>query len=335
MYIRLFFISLSFSLLFLSGCGAQKRVVVAKKKEIPSWYEHPPKSSSTELYAVGSGRDKQAAITDALTQMVSTLSVSVSSKFSAKTVVREGSVSSSSGIYTDESTSEVQNIRISNYELLNSQSLGFKNYAVLVKSNKKKLFDSMKKEIEQKFEIIEHERKGVEHLNMIKHLSFYKKSKETLSSLPNTLLVMSELNTVFDGTAYLSEAQAINAEYEELLSSITFSINSNSEAKNLIAPIAKGISAKKLKIANSSGVKHFNIMIKSDIQRASSYGFTLARSAISITIKDSSGAVIGSNKLNITGQSSQDFGIAKENIALKLNALIEKEGIAKVIGLQI
>ena len=82
-------------------------------------------------------------------------------------------------------------------------------------------------------------------------------------------------------------------------------------------------------------MKHFNIMIKSDIQRASSYGFTLARSAISITIKDSSGAVIGSNKLNITGQSSQDFGIAKENIALKLNALIEKEGIAKVIGLQI
>jgi len=334
-YIKLFFIGLSFSLLFLSGCGSQKRVVVAEKKEIPTWYQYPPKSSTSELYAVGNGRDKQSAITDALTQMVSTLSVSVSSKFSAKTVVKEGSVNSSESLYTDESTSEVQNIRISNYELLESQSLGFKNYAVLVKSNKKKLFDGMKKEIEQNFEIIEKERTSVEHLNIMKHLSFYKKSKESLSSLPNTLLVMSELNTEFDGTAYLSKAQTVNAEYEELLASITFSINSNAQARNLIAPIAKGISAKKLKIADSIGKKHFNIMIKSDIQRASSYGFTLARCAIAITIKDSTGSVIGSNKLNITGQSSQGYGIAKENVALKLNALIKKEGIAKIIGLEI
>ena len=335
MYIRLLFISLGFSLLFLSGCGSQKRVVVAQKKVTPSWYEHPPKSSSTELYAVGSGRDKQTAITNALTQMVSTLSVSVSSKFSAKTVVKEGSVNSSSGIYIDESTSEVQNIRISNYELLESQSLGFKNYAVLLKSNKKKLFESMKKEIEQNFEIIEKEKKSTVHLNMMKHLAFYKKSKESLSSLPSTLIVMSELNAAFDGSRYLGKAQAINAEYEDLLSSITFSIKSNNEAKNLIAPIAKGISAKKLKIANSSGKKHFNIMIKSDIQRASSYGFTLARSAITIIIKDSTGAVIGSNKLNITGQSSQGYSVAKENVAIKLNALIEKKGIDNIIGLQI
>ncbi|MEN8303020.1 MAG: LPP20 family lipoprotein [Campylobacterota bacterium] len=335
MYIRFLLISLGFSLLFLSGCGSQKRVVVAQKKEIPSWYEHPPKSSPSDLYAVGSGRDKQTAITNALTQMISTLSVSISSKFSAKTVVKEGSVSSFSGVYTDESTSEVQNIRIGNYELLESQSLGFKNYVVLVKSNKKKLFLSMKKEIEQNFEIIEQERKSILPLHMMKHLSFYKKSKGSLASLPNTLLVMSELNPAFNGSEYLNKAQKIDAEYEELLSTITFSINSNSEATNLMAPIAKGISAKKLKIANGSGKKHFNIMIRSDIQRASSYGFTLARSAISITVKDSRGAVIGSNKLNITGQSSQGFGIAKENVALKLDALIEKNGIAEVLGLEL
>jgi len=335
MFIRFFIISLGLSLLFLSGCGSQKKVVIAKKKESPSWYANPPRSSATELYAVGNGRDKQSAITDALTQMVSTLSVSVSSKFSAKTVVREGSLNSSSGVYTDESTSEVKNIRISNYELLESQSLGFKNYIVLVKSNKKKLFDSMKKEIEQNFEIIEQERKDVAHLNMIKHLSFYKKSKESLLSLSNTLIVMSELNTAFDGSKYLSKSQKINAEYEDLLATITFSINSNNDAKNLIAPLAKGISAKKLQIANSSGKKHFNIMIKSNIQRANSYGFTLARSAISITIKDSTESIIGSNKLNITGQSSQGFGVAKENVAIKLNALIEKEGISKVLGLEL
>jgi len=334
-YIRLILISLSFFVLVFSGCGTQKRVVVAKKKEIPTWYEHPPKSSTTELYAVGHGRDRQSAITDALTQMVSTLSVCVSSKFSAKTVVHEGSMNSVNSLYTDESTSEVKKIRISNYELLESQSLGFKNYIVLLKSNKKKLFKSMKEEIEQKFETIDKEKISVSHLNMIKQLAFYKKSKESLVSLQNTLFIMNELNASFDGSIYLSKAQAINAEYEDLLSSITFSIDSNKQAKNLIAPIAKGISSKKFKIIKRSGKNHFTIMVKSDIQRAFSYGFTLARSAITITTKDSTGAVISSNKLNITGQSTQGFTIAKENVAVKLNALIEKKGIAKVVGLEL
>ena len=335
MYLRLIVISLSFLLLFLSGCGADKKVVVAKKIEIPSWYKSPQSSSSSELYAVGSGRDRQDAITDALTQMVSTLSVSISSKFSAKTVVKEGSVNSSSGVYTNESSSEVSKIRISNYELLESQSLGFKNYIVLVKSNKQKLFKSMKQEIEQNFKILEKEKKSIENLHMLRHLSFYKKAKKSLLSLPNTLIVMNELDPSFNGQIYLNRAQEINAKYEGLLSSISFSINSNSEAKILIAPIAKGISSKKLKIANSSGIKHFNIMVKSNIQRADAYGFALARAAINITIKDNSGAVIGSNKLNITGQSNGDFGIAKESVAVKLNALIEKEGISKVLGLEL
>lgn len=334
MYRIFFIVSLGFLVLVSSGCGTQKKVVVAKKKELPSWYSNPPRSTSTELFAVGSGRDRQAAITDALTQMVSTLSVSVSSKFSAKTVVREGSVNSSRGTYTDESTSEVKEIRISNYELVDSQSLGFKNFAVLVKSNKQKLFLSMKKEIEQNFKIIEQEKESVKSLNMMKQLSFYKKSRDSLSTLANTLTIMKELKSSFSGSEYLDKAQEIKATYENLRATITFSIESNSDAKNLIAPIAKGISAKKLNIAKGSGNKHFNIFIKSNITRASSYGFTLARSAIIIRIKDSRGNIIGSNKLNITGQSNGSYEIAKENVAVKLNALIKKEGISKVIGLE-
>ena len=333
MYRIFFIVSLGLSALFLSGCGAEKRVVVAEKQDLPSWYTNPPQSTSSQLYSLGNGRDKQSAITDALTQMVSTLSVSVSSKFSAKTVVREGSVESSSGTYTDESTSEVKKIRISNYKVIASQSLGFKNYAVLVKSDKQKLFISMKKEIEQDFKIMKQEEESVKSLNTIKQLLFYKKSINSLTSLPNTLTVMKELESSFSGSEYLDKAQEIRTKYDDLRASITFSISSNADAKNLIAPIAKGISAKKLNIAKGSGDKHFNIFIQSDIQRASSYGFTLARSAITIVVKDTHGNIIGSNKLNITGQSNGNYEIAKENVAVKLNALIEKDGISKLIGL--
>ena len=326
-------IFLAIFIVFLSGCGNQKQIVVAEKKEMPSWYVNPPKSTSTQLYALGYGKDKKSATTDALAQMLSTLSVSISSKFSAKTVVREGSSSSSSATYIDESQSEVKKIRISNYEIVNAQSLGFKKYTVLVTSNKRKLFESMKQEIKQNFSIIDKKKKIVAKQHLIKQIVFYKKAKNDFSSLPDKLLVMNELERGFNGDIYLEKYNKIDAMYEKLFSSITFSIKSNYEAKNLKAPIAKGISAKKLQISNLKSKNNFIIKINARIEEADAYGFTLARAAISITVQDYRGNVIGSNKFNLIGQSTQGFAIAKENIAIKLNQLIHKEGIQKVIGL--
>jgi hypothetical protein len=146
---------------------------------------------------------------------------------------------------------------------------------------------------------------------------------------------MNVLKGSFESKNYLDKIEAINSDYERLLSGITFSISSDAESKNLQAPISRGLSAEKLQIKNSNGNKHLNIIISSKIEKADSYGFTLARSAIDITVKDHRGSVIGSNKLNITGQSTQGYEIAKESVAIKLNEKIKKDGIGKVIGLDL
>lgn len=335
MLIKILIISLSFVALFFSGCAAKKQMVVAEKKAAPSWVENPPLSASTELYALGFGRDKQSAVTDALSRMASTLSVFISSKASSKIVVREGGSSSSNSTYVGESQSEVKKIRIGNYQVLESTSLGFKKYAVLITSNKANLFKSMKQELDQEFEIIAKQAVDASEENAIKQLAFYKKTKDSLSSLPNKLLVMNELRSGFDSNEYLNKMNAINSIYANLRSTITFSIASDTRSSNLKAPIAKGVSAEKFKIADGSGKKHFRVYVNSKVEEADAYGLTLARSAIEITVKDYKNAVIGSNKLNIVGQSSQGFAIAKENVAIKLNELIKKEGLGKVLGLDI
>jgi hypothetical protein len=317
------------------GCGSQKQVVVAESKVQPSWYTNPPVSNDTELYAIGDGKDKQEAITNALTQMVSTLSVSIASTYSAKTVVKEGRVNTSDALYVSDTQSDVQKIRISNYELLQAESFGFKKYAVLIKSNKEKLFLSMKQETEQNFALISQNEQTLKRANVLKQLSFYRATKASLSTLPNRLIVMNVLHPSFDSNAYLKQMQGINTKYETLLREISFSITSDAHATNLIAPIAKGLSAKKFKINDAKTRENFTVYVTSKIEQASSYGFTLARSDVSIITKDDSGTVIGSSTLNIIGQSSQGFSVAKQNIALKLNALIEKEGIGKIMGLDI
>ena len=331
---KFLFLLLSIMILF-SGCGSSKKMVVAEKRELPSWYMNPPMSNANDLYSVGEGQSREGAISDALSMMASTLSVSISSDFKSKSVINEGRVNSSQATSTNEIQSSVKKIRISNYELQNSQSIGYKKYIVLVKSNKQKLFSSMKQELDQKFYLIDERKKGITNLNAIKRASKYREFMDELDGVENNLIVMNVLNSSFDGQEYLAKSQAVEKEFQNIVSNLTFSISTNDVASNLESTISKGLSAKKLKIKNTSGKNHFNIHLNSKINKASSYGFSLARSSIDVSIKDYKGTTIGSNKLNIVGQSTSGFSQARENVAYKLNEMINKEGISKVIGLKI
>jgi len=328
------FIGLFLALIFLSGCGSQKRIVV-QKRELPAWYVNPTKSTPNTLYAVGEGQNKQEAVANALNNMASTLSVSLSSEFNTKSVVKDGIIESQQTTSVSEINTKVSTIRITNYEVINSKDFSFKRYLAEVKSDKRKLFTGLKKEIDQKLEIIKNKNIEVQNYNAIKKLATYKDAKLSTSDIKSTLLVMNSLNASFNDASYIDKLQKIDNRYDKLLSKISFSINSNRDAKNLKSSIANGLSVKKYNIKNSSGINHFKIYLSSKTLKAKSYGFDLARSAISITVKDSNGVMVGSNKLNITGQSTQGYKIAKENVAMKLNGIVKKDGIAKVIGLEI
>ncbi|MEA3523806.1 MAG: LPP20 family lipoprotein [Campylobacterota bacterium] len=331
---KIYITLLALSLLLFTGCGSQKRVVVTQKAA-PTWYDNPPQNSSNILYEVGQGYTKKEAIDNALSMMISTLSVSIESKYKSKSVESQGTVENYQKTVSNEIQSEVKKIRISNYEVLKSEEFGFKDYRVLVKSDKTKIFNSLKQELDQKFAFIDKRSLSIKKQNALKQISFYKEAKESVKDVPNTLVVMSGLQGNFDAKGYLSKVSQVNTKYESLLDTISFSIKANTQAQNLQDSIRDGLSVRQLPIKNAKGPGHFEITITSKIQKANAYGFTLARSAIAIKVKDYNGAIIGSNKLNIVGQSTQGYAIAKENVAIKLQNMIEKEGIEKVLGLEL
>lgn len=332
---RFFTTVILLALVVLSGCGTQKRIEPPVKKVVPSWYVNQPKTTSTTLYAVGEGQDKEAAVMNALSNMVSTLSVSFASQYSSKEVIEEGVKNSRQLTASSEIQSDVKRIRISNYEVLEHKELGFRQHIVLIKSDKQKLFDSLKSEIDQKFDLIDKEKESIGRYHAIKQLLFYKKAKASIEDVPNTLVVMNVLNNSFDSKSYLTKVTGVNSDYDRLLSEISFGVKSNDDAKSLESPIINGLSDEKLQVRYATGKKHFILTVTSKTQEAFSHGFVIARSAIDISVRDYRGSVIGSNKLNLIGQSTQGYEIAKESIAIKLNEMIKKEGISKVVGLEL
>ncbi|MDQ7045296.1 MAG: LPP20 family lipoprotein [Sulfurimonas sp.] len=317
--------------LVFNGCATKKRVI-SVKKEFPSWYENPMMSTEDTLYAVSEGETKRGAINNALNEILASLSVSISSEFNSKTEVSGGKRQSYQVTSSNEVHSKVQEIKINNYELVHENDFGFEKYLVAVKIQKTKLFLGLKKDLDAKFNTI---KQGASKANAIMQLQAYQKNKKDLGSISNTLSVMHALDPNFNDAPYIQKATQIDNNYAKLLSKISFSLHVNTDARNLKPSLEKGLSDKKFHLAKTQSKNHFKVYISSSTSKAKAYGFDLARSSISIQVKDYKGAVIGSNKFNLIGQSTQGYKIAKENVAIKLGALIKREGISQVVGLDI
>ncbi|WP_457747268.1 LPP20 family lipoprotein [Sulfurimonas sp.] len=322
-------------LMFLSACGSKKRVVV-NKTALPAWYMHPPQSNEKELYGVGEGKDKQEAVLNALNMMLSTLSISISSDYRATTVIKEGThFNSHDATYVNEVQSHMSTIRISNYEVLQRKKLGFKKYAVLLKADKTKIFNSLREELDLEFNSIYEAQKIVQKENAIFQLAFYRDALNSFGNLKEKLLIMSTLKSQFDSTKYLQKYEALKKSYEDLKAKITFTVLQSKKIGEIKSIIESALVAKKFKIQKNKGARHFTISIKVDTTKSLAYGFILLHANIMLQTKDVRGVVVGSNSLSVSGQSSTTYDVAMHNVVRKFQQIVDEKGVAKILGLDI
>ena len=321
-----------FILLFLSGCGSEKQLQITAPKPLPSWYTNPPVSDSQYLYETADGVDKKEAVANALDAMVATLSVEVASEYKSKKTVRDGAVSSYQHDVDNTIKTKVNAIRVSNYKVMESKEQGFRRHLVLIQSDKQQLFESLKKELDEKIVLLTDQERHLGDKNIVGQLRFYREANSGFNSLASTLNVMNVLNRGFDSAPYLKTKSHYTTRYSDLLNKVTVSLESNRHADGLIAPVQAALNEKKIVVQKRQDSYHLTVHIEAEIHYVHEMGFDLARSAITITTKDHSGRTLGSNKLNIVGQSTQGNAIAKENVAIKLKRMIAKEGIEKILG---
>lgn len=333
-HFRIFKALITVAIIF-QGCSGNKVAISVPTKPIPAWYINPPQSDKQVLYEVAEGISKEDAINKALNFMASSLSVTIASEYKSHETKRSSGIETYRQEIENTVQAKVKATRISHYQVQESQEYGFRRYFVLVKSDKAQLFASMKKELDEKITLLNSYEKNIKNKNVIEQLRFYKQAELDVSGFEHTLNVMHVLNKEFDSAPYLQATSNYKNSYNDIRAKITFSFQSNIEGKNLIEPIMTGLSSKQLLIENRNDPYHLYVSVEARMEQAESMGFYLARTALSITTKNKEKTIIGSNNINLTGQSTQGYSIAKENVAIQLQQLIEEAGINSVLGLNL
>jgi hypothetical protein len=323
--------------LFLTGCGGTpKPTISVKEKATPKWFLNPPQSTSSTLYSIGEGESRQDAISDALNNMVSTLSVSIKSQFqsSSKTANYNG-IETYSKHTKNNITANVKELRISNYKILNSEKLAFDSYIVLISANKADIFNSLKDEVDKKLSLLSSQEKAEVSDTALNQLKFYKNATKEANNLLYKSVILKVLNPSFNDNYIVKAIAHYQNAYTKIRGKISFTIGSNQTANDLKPVIKDALNSNNLKVASGSGKYHFDLFIASHINYSYAYGFIIARAAITITVTDYKKETISTKKLNITGQSTQSKKIAKEDIAYKLSNLIKKSGIKTILDIDL
>ena len=304
------------------GCQKQPTIEVTSKSA-PEWVTNPPASDEKYIYAVGEGKDKESAQADALSNLASGLSVWVDSQFSTDTKVHEHNGDES---YTKESEQKialhVKQMHIGNFEVMKFEKLRFNSYAMLIRSDKKMVFETLKNESMQELKRLKDEESVIQTADILKRLNFYENASKKAEDIRNVLSLLTTLQPSFDTTVMQKECSYFQENSTALRSKISFEVNADAQSKELLNPMEELITSKGFVLSQKKAQEHLHVKLSSQPLQSTAFGFKILRSSIFIEIKDSSNQTIKSKKLDIIGRSAKSFEAAQQNLAIKFREQI-------------
>jgi len=314
---------LSIILLFISGCMSPQPKVA---ETYPIWFNQTPQDSSSYYYAAAEGKDKNDAITKALNQIASKISISIESKFVSNTVVNNNHYNK---VVQMDINNKVDKVHFNNYTIKNEQHLG-KVYLISLEVNRSNLSQALKNKIKSRFTNISNEL-NMQYKNSVVKLKKYTKILYSLKSLQKKLYVLSSINNKISIKKYLLELSNIKDTISKFHDSVIFHIQGSSTKYTKV--LYNAITQKGYKISKYHGL--INLKMSISKKRINSLGYKIMKGIITLQVfdkKDSS--LVGEKRLIIGGKSISSFTQADEFMLNSFRYKLETNKVlSKLLGI--
>lgn len=329
------FIATAFAVVLLVGCGSSTPApVVEKEKALPSWFTNPKQNDSQFLYAVAGGASDQEAKAKALAAMVEKIAVSVQSSFEKQTTItRHGRNASADETLKSSIKTEVGKISISNYEVVHSDKLGYKNHVAMVKADRHKLVATLKKSLKSKMDALDIKVKNIARQDILKQLFSYAQAYESAKGLTTEIMVTGELDKAYNTTKSLGYINAIYSKYLNVKSNVKFYVTSTRDA-SAYADKIKDALAQNYNVVSRATKGAINIRCSLTMSSAYSPIGLIATMDIKLDVL-SNGRNIGGNTLSIKAKAKGNKSATLSRGALSFGKEIKEKGIIKTLGIKL
>jgi len=318
-------------ILFLA-CGATPKPYKKQTlKEIPSWIDAPVYDDAKYMYGVAIEANREKAIKAALSDMLSRLGTTIESKYESSDEVR-GSYSKS--IVKNQVKSYIAKTKVNNYDVIKTHRVSYREFAVMIRTDKRKFADALKESLKESRESINKELSHVKSANVLQKYNvkkeLYKKSQLLLSDV----MILSGLQSDFKREEYLDFISYVKEEFLNQKRALNFYISSD---KNSLG-FAKNIKSLLLQ-------ENFNIVSKkrdnSIIVNITSSDNVVRSKAIDIIVITlnielfSKNQHVGGKRVVLKERYNGYKASAYKNAYIHLREDIKNQGIKEAIGINL
>jgi hypothetical protein len=321
----------------LAGCGKPPPPpsALAAPKVYPSWYINPQSNDAEHMYATGNGENKDEAVRNALNNMISELGITIESSYESNTEVKVSYSESINKEIKNTIKANVSKIRISNYEIVSAEKMSYKETVVMVRSDKLKFSQSLKKELDIAFDTIAQEEKALQSKDNLQKYNTYTELVKKAQALTSMIMVLSTVDGSFDQSTYIKTIAKLQKSLLRAKAKLAFYVKGDKNSKYFETKIKNFISEKGLNLASKNSSDTINIVVNTDVETSNvTNTFKVATFMVDIKAYANKNR-IGGKTLVLKERYSDSMNTSYKNAAIHLEQDMKEQSMEDVIGLNI
>lgn len=325
--------------LFFTACagGALGQPSVAKNQELPSWYLNTPPSNNNFYHGVGSGATKEEAKINALNNIASVISVSISSNME---ISKKTTTSSYEKEVESNTKASVDKIKFTGVSIIENAQQDGKIYTYL-KVNRAVLFDAQKTKVDNDYNKLLGTWKNIQKEGVFSLIQNSDQLNKDIVEVSANLPILKAINNSFDNTKYDNTLLDIKNKATDLKSNALVYVNFKNDVKPYAEIVKQYISSIDLNIVETANVKNRNNLLIIDVSMVSKSkkvktsdprlrGASFADVTITLKTLNSNHKVLAQNLIKVLNISKEGYKDAV-NKTQKFEREIKQQGILNIL----
>ena len=319
----------------INACGGTQVTATASlslnQKTMPAWVNAPlPRDNENFIYGMSVEADRESAIKAALNDMVAKLGTTIESTYESNQEVQ--------GAYSDlvvknRIKADISKIKINNYKVIKAHKVSYREFAVMVETDKRKFVKGLKENLEiEKKEIIQ-KYKFADNSDVLNRYKIKKSLSKKAKELLPTVLIIAELDKKFDKKKNLDFISKKESEFLSESKKLQFFVSGNKRSKRFIDSIKNYLTDKGFNVATRKmGALHIRVNTTDNISRDRFIDIVVLD--IDISVYDKSKRIAGKS-ITLKERYNNSQNSIYKNASIHFEQDIKSKGIKAVIGINL
>jgi len=333
---RLQISSLVLGIALLSGCGGASPSPASQQSAANTAFMQAPSDSAQFFYAVGEADTQRLAKNNALGEISSRISVSISSSIDNRlSVSRDDGVESTSQDIKTRINAVAKTIEFTGVSVEETRESD-DGIQVLVKVDRDLLYQSYIKKLDRLDEKMKTQMANIKKSSVFYQLKLSFQMKKNLVKAEEFLLLLEAMSPRFDDKSYRTQYASYEKELNKIKTKAVFSIKADKNSASLASLIKERLSSENIKLSTSQANVKIELSTKAELKSYKSSNSKIAKMKIVIrttTIKavDKKGVSLSNNVIKTKAASSisKDEAISQTK---QYQKLIDKNGILSFLS---